>query len=95
MLQTDFFCSLNNCEPLSKIQLVNNKWEALIVGISFYDPAKAIDGKDNDVQLYTDTSAEAVAVSQEDAAKDIDSFKQNKEQEPSRIDVFHIQLLMI
>lgn len=82
--QKNISYTMRQRQALIKIQLVNNKWEALIVGISFYDPAKAIDGKDNDVQLYTDTSAEAVAVSQEDAAKDIDSFKQNKEQEEQK-----------
>ncbi len=69
--------------------LGNNKWQVLIDGISFYNPADSIEtNTKNDVQIITDTSATASVVSQEEFSREVNIFvkaQQEKEKEKQAI----------
>jgi tetratricopeptide (TPR) repeat protein len=63
----------------------NGKWQALIVGVNFYNPANPIDGLDNNTDIYTDTSATATVVPPDMVFKESDSFRTSKEEEEKAI----------
>ena len=62
----------------------NNKWQALIMGVNYYNPASPIESSDNEVLITTDTSPTASLVSQEDFVREKDDFVLAKQQEEKR-----------
>ncbi len=62
----------------------NNKWQALIMGVSFYDPAIPTENTDNNMQVATDTSSTASVVSQEDFDKEKQSFILARQEEEKK-----------
>ncbi|UOQ96713.1 tetratricopeptide repeat protein [Hymenobacter sp. 5317J-9] len=64
--------------------LGGNKWQALIVGLSFHNPAQPIELTDNELPITTDASAESALVTQEDFVREKDDFVLGKQQEEKR-----------
>ncbi|MBJ6110399.1 tetratricopeptide repeat protein [Hymenobacter sp. BT523] len=64
--------------------LGGNKWQALIVGLSFYNPALPVEATDNDLLITADASAESALVTQEDFVREKDDFVLGKQQEEKR-----------
>jgi hypothetical protein len=64
--------------------LGNNKWQALIAGINFYDPSATEETTEEDLQITTDASATADVVSQEDFIREKEDFVFAKQQEERR-----------
>lgn len=62
----------------------SNKWQALIMGLGFYDPARPNQTSDNEMSITTDASAESNLVSTEDFAREKDDFVLAKQQEDKR-----------
>ncbi|MGI4863791.1 MAG: tetratricopeptide repeat protein [Janthinobacterium lividum] len=62
----------------------NNKWQALIASLSFYNPAQPTEATDNELPITTDASAEAAVVSAEDFMREKDDFVLGKQQEEKR-----------
>jgi tetratricopeptide (TPR) repeat protein len=61
-----------------------NKWQALIVGVSFYDPKNPTEGTDNNMQVATDTSSNASLVSQEDFDRQKQAFILARQEEEKK-----------
>jgi tetratricopeptide (TPR) repeat protein len=83
-------------EALVRVDKVgNNQWEALIMSISFYNPANSIDGIENNMQINTDTAVDALIVSQSEFEKEKQDFiKQRQEEEKKKKAVFDEYLEM-
>ena len=63
-----------------RLEKTNNQWRALIDGISFVDPSKLTDTTNN-IQLYTDTSANAGIISQSNIAGELSSYMTKQQEE--------------
>lgn len=72
-----------------------NKWKALIVGISFYNPAKPIESNENNIEVTTDESATASIVTDEEFMRERESFIQAREEEEKRKEGFFQEYLTL
>jgi tetratricopeptide (TPR) repeat protein len=66
---------LRQREALLRIENIGvNKWQALIVGLNYYDQENPINSEDKNIQVTTDTSSTASIVTQEEFVKERESF---------------------